>query len=154
MASDLPEATRKYFRKRFDHFDRDGIQRVDTKFLPKLIRICGGIPLEADIDELKMIADPGGRGSFDFNDFCKSLMRSFQNSIFPESVVEAFRDLDPEYKGFIPQYELRYLLTTLGDALSVEEINEFTEELKVNLDMEGNVVYSDLVFKMTPEILR
>ncbi|CCW62389.1 unnamed protein product [Phytomonas sp. EM1] len=150
----ISEATRKYFRKRFDHFDRDGIQRVEINLLPSLIRVCGGIPLEADIDELKAIADPTGRGSFDFNDFCNSLMRSFERPIYPESVIEAFRDLDPEYKGFIPHYELRYLLTTMGDTLSVEEMNEFAEELKSNLDMEGNVVYNDLVFKMTPEFLR
>lgn len=154
MASGFSEVTQKYFRKYFDHFDRDKIGRVLIEDLPKLVRACGAAPLEAELDLLKSTADTEGRGSCDFAGLCRALTFAFDNSVTADSAREACKGFDPDERGFIAPHELRFFLTTLGDCLTTAEANFFVEEMKSEMDMEGNLVFNDIVYKMTPEMLR
>lgn len=154
MASEFNEVTQKHFHKYFDHFDRDKIGRALIDDLPKLVRACGAAPMEAELDLLKSTADVEGRGSFDFDGLCRALKVAFENSVTAESAREAFNGFDPDNKGFIAPHELRFFLTTMGDALTTAEVNLLMEEMKSEMDMEGNLVLNDVVYKMTPEMLR
>ncbi|KAG5474315.1 hypothetical protein LSCM1_03095 [Leishmania martiniquensis] len=143
-----------FFRKYFDIFDRDKIGRVRNDDLATLIRACGATPLEANIEDLKAIADPSRRGSFSFDDFCAALKRAFSESVSAQDVRNAFRSFDPDKRGFISPHELRYFLTTMGDVLTTEEMNELVEEMRSEMDMEGNLLLADSIYKMTPEMYR
>ncbi|KAG5498233.1 hypothetical protein JIQ42_03037 [Leishmania sp. Namibia] len=154
MPAVFNETCSAFFRKLFDIFDRDKIGRVRNDELATLIRACGASPLEANIDDLRAIADPSRRGSFSFDDFCVALKKAFADSVSAQDVRNAFRSFDPDKRGFISPHELRYFLTTMGDALSTQEMNEFVEEMRSEMDIEGNLVVADCIYKMTPEMFR
>lgn len=154
MASAFNEATQAYFRKYFDFFDTDKIGRVRLEDLPALVRACGAAPLEADVDLLKATADPDGRMSCDFDGVCRALKQAFESSVRAEDALEALQGFDPDGKGLMKPHELRFFLTTKGDALSQEEMNEFMEEMRSEIDTEGNLVFADVIDKMTPEMFR
>ncbi|AYU80236.1 calmodulin-like protein [Leishmania donovani] len=154
MPAGFNDACSAFFRKHFDLFDRDKIGRARNEDFATLIRACGATPLEASIEDLIAIADPSHRGSFSFDDFCAALKKAFAVSISPQEVREAFQGFDPDKRGLITPHELRYFLTTLGDVLSAEEMNEFVEEMHSEMDIEGNLVVADSIYKMTPEMLR
>ncbi|PWV19411.1 putative calmodulin [Trypanosoma cruzi] len=154
MASAFDEITRQFLKRNYDVFDRDKIGRVPLSDLITLLRICGATPSELDVESWKKEADPDGRGSMNFDGFCRVMMIAFQNMKTPRDLRAAFEGLDPEGKGLLSQNELRYYLTTYGDRLSTEEMNEFVEEMRSEMDMEGNFVVTDLVYKMTPEMFR
>ncbi|RNF07294.1 calmodulin [Trypanosoma conorhini] len=152
MASAFDDITRQFLRRNYDVFDRDKIGRVPLADLLTLLQICGATPSESDVENWKNEADPDGRGSMNFEGFCRVMMIAFQNMKTARELKSAFQGLDPDGKGLLSQTELRYYLTSYGDCLSTEEMNEFVEEMRSEMDMEGNFVYSDLVYKMTPEM--
>jgi calmodulin len=154
MSSSFSEVTVKFFQRNFDILDKDNIGRVKIDDLPYLVRVCGAVPLEASLDGLKAIADPDGRGSFSFEDFCAVQKRALAESISAQDAKAAFRSFDPDKRGLITPHELRYFLTTMGDTLTAAEMNGFIEVVQSDADMEGNLVVADLVYKMTPEMYR
>ncbi|KAG5500406.1 hypothetical protein JKF63_03499 [Porcisia hertigi] len=154
MPSEFNDMCSAFFRKRFDFFDRDKIRRVKMSDFATLVRACGAVPLEASLEEIRAIADPNGRGSCSFEDFCRALKRAFEESVLPQEVSEAFQNFDPDKRGFISPHELRCFLTTMGDVLTAEEMNQFVEEMQSEMDMEGNLVVPDVIEKMTPDMFR
>ena len=59
-----------------------------------------------------------------------------------EDFIEGLRHFDKDGSGFISSAELRHLLTTLGEKLSDDEV----EQLLANQeDSQGNVNYEDFV---------
>ncbi|CBH17786.1 calmodulin, putative [Trypanosoma brucei gambiense DAL972] len=154
MSNAFDDLTREYLKRRFDAFDHDKIGRIPLSDLISLVRICGGTPLEADIESLKAEADYEGRGSVSFDGFCCAMKMAFENMRTMRDLKEAFKGIDPERKGYMSQHDLRYILTTQGERLSTDEMNAFVEEMRSEMDMEGNFILSDVVYKMTPEIFR
>eukprot|EP00796_Vickermania_ingenoplastis_P008335 gene8335-5842_t len=127
-----------FFRTNFDFFDYDKMMRVQVSDIPALVRICGAVPLEQDMEKIKAVADPNGRGAVNFEDFCKALRVAFDCTIGQTDVKKAFYRFDPDKRGLISQHELRYIMTTLGDPLTLDEMNEMIEEMRSEMDMEGN----------------
>lgn len=154
MSAQYPEAVRALFKRNFDFFDYDKIFRVQTDDIPALVRICGAIPMESDLEAIKQTADPDNRGSADFESFCRALRVAFDCTLREEDAKKAFYRFDPDKRGLISQHELRYILTTMGDTLSVEEMNEMVEEMRSEVDMEGNFVMMDMIEKMTAEMYK
>lgn len=154
MSAQYPEAVRALFKKNFDFYDYDKIFRIQTEDIPALVRVCGAIPLEADIERIQQIADPDKRGSVDFESFCKALRFAFDVTLREQDAKRAFYCFDSDKRGLICQHELRYILTTMGDKFSVEEMNTMIEEVRSEVDMEGNFVMMDIVYKMTPEMYK
>ncbi|EPY34507.1 calmodulin [Strigomonas culicis] len=99
-------------------------------------------------------ADPDGRKTCSFDGFCAALELAFERCVTAEDAKEAFLSFDANHKGFITPHELRYFLTTLGDALTVEEANNFINAVMSEADSEGNIILLDAVEKMTPEMYR
>lgn len=154
MSAQYPEAVRALFKKNFDFFDYDKIFRVQTEDIPALVRICGAIPLEADVERIKQIADPESRGSVDFESFCNALRVAFDVTLSEQDAKKAFYCFDSDKRGLISQHQLRYILTTMGDTFSVDEMNAMIDEIRTEVDMEGNFVMIDVIYKMTPEMYK
>lgn len=60
-----------------------------------------------------------------------------------EEFVRGFQVFDKEGNGFIGAGELRYVLTSLGEKLSDEEVDELMKGVQVGSD--GNVNYESFV---------
>nr|CCC95394.1 unnamed protein product [Trypanosoma congolense IL3000] len=154
MGSIFDDVTREYLKRRFDVFDHDKIGRVPLSDIVTLVRVCGGTPLESDVDALKAEADQEGRGSMSFDGFCRAMKLAYENIKTARDLREAFKGIDPDRKGYMTQHELRHILTTQGERFTTEEMNAFVEEMRSDMDMEGNFVFSDIVYRMTPDIFR
>ncbi|KAJ1883718.1 myosin II light chain, partial [Kickxella alabastrina] len=61
--------------------------------------------------------------------------------------VQAFQVFDREGNGFISAGELRYVLTSLGEALSDAEVDELLKG--VPMDKHGNINYEEFVRTLT-----
>ena len=59
-----------------------------------------------------------------------------------DDFIEGLRHFDKDASGFISSAELRHLLTTLGEKLSDEEVEQLLNNQE---DSQGNVNYEDFV---------
>jgi Ca2+-binding protein (EF-Hand superfamily) len=64
-----------------------------------------------------------------------------------EEIKQAFQVFDKHKQGYICADELRHVMTTLGERLSEDEVNEMIQEADINGD--GRINYEDFVTLMT-----
>ncbi|KAK9240303.1 hypothetical protein V1525DRAFT_385663 [Lipomyces kononenkoae] len=134
-------ATTKAYQNAFALFDKRGTGKVSLQALGDLLRACGQNPTLAEIAELEeSVGD-----DFDFETFLQVLNRpdGFRAPGEPEDYVRGFQVFDKDKTGFIGVGELRYILTSLGEKLSSEEVDELLKN--VNVTKDGNVNYTDFV---------
>ncbi|PRP81306.1 calmodulin [Planoprotostelium fungivorum] len=127
-------------RDNFNLFDRDGDGRVSEKELCTLLCSVGFSPTQADIKDLtaQFCKSPEG---FDLETFTKITESQQKRTISDGDIVNA---LAPYSKsGMISSAELRYLLTTMGDKLSEEEVDEILRE--ADIEATGQLNCADFV---------
>lgn len=150
----LEPSVREFFQRQFNLYDKDQSGTIPTEMLADCLRMCGQVPLEAEIPKLQKDADLEGKGVVTFDDFWKALQLCLLEARTQHDLKEAFRTFDPDERSTISQHEMRYILTTMGDKLTDEEMNLFIEEMKTEVDTEGNLVYLDVIQKLLPEYMR
>ncbi|XP_067669153.1 myosin essential light chain, striated adductor muscle-like [Haliotis asinina] len=62
--------------------------------------------------------------------------------------MEAFKTFDREGQGFISSAELRHVLTSLGDRLKDEQVDDIIQCVDLREDLEGNVKYEDFITRV------
>ncbi|KAK9376983.1 uncharacterized protein V1513DRAFT_162668 [Lipomyces chichibuensis] len=134
-------ATTKAYQNAFALFDKRGTGKVSLQALGDLLRACGQNPTLAEIEELEESVG----SDFDFEAFLQVLNRpdGFRAPGEPEDYVRGFQVFDKDKTGFIGVGELRYILTSLGEKLTSEEVDELLKN--VNVTKDGNVNYTDFV---------
>ena len=129
------------FRDAFTLFDDRGDDKIHKSHLGEVVRALGLNPTEADIK--KCLKDLNvERISFEqflpiFEDICKKKDQSTE-----EDFIEGLRVFDKDGSGTINSAELRHLLTTLGERLNDEEVEQLLTGLE---DKHGNVNYEEFV---------
>ncbi|KAK9248533.1 hypothetical protein V1506DRAFT_468355 [Lipomyces tetrasporus] len=156
-------ATTKAYQNAFALFDKRGTGKVSLQALGDLLRACGQNPTLAEIEELEesvggdcmllqfhmddILRHIGTKLTclVDFETFLQVLNRpdGFRAPGEPEDYVRGFQVFDKDKTGFIGVGELRYILTSLGEKLSSEEVDELLKN--VNVTKDGNVNYTDFV---------
>ncbi|KAJ2160215.1 myosin II light chain [Coemansia sp. RSA 552] len=137
------------FKEAFGLFDRTGNGKVPLSSLGTLLRALGQNPTEAEVQELTATVGSGKDAEgIDFDQFAKIVMRpgGFSSANSEESFnefVHAFQVFDRDGNGYISAGELRYVLTSLGEALSDAEVDELLKG--VQMDKHGNINYEELV---------
>ncbi|KAJ2668953.1 myosin II light chain [Coemansia sp. RSA 1085] len=136
------------FKEAFGLFDRTGHGKIPLSSLGTLLRALGQNPSEQEVQELTGELGSAEDDGLDFNQFVKIVMRPGGfNSANSESsfneFVQAFQVFDRENSGFISAGELRYVLTSLGEALTDAEVDELLKG--VPMDKHGNINYEELV---------
>ena len=138
------------FREIFPEFDKDGDGTLDTKYIGIIMRSLGQSPTESEIQDICISVDEDGSGSMDFSEFL-TVMANYvtEETDTKEDICSAFKIFDEKGKGTIPASDLRTVLTTIGDALTADEIDEM---IKVaDTDGTGMINYIDFVTKMMSE---
>lgn len=89
-------------------------------------------------------------GTISFEEFLAIMLdiRANDKRLTSADVEAAFRVFDPDRKGVVHQDELRHVLTTLGEKLSSEEVDEMLSLVEANPD--GTIDYSELSKKLIP----
>ncbi|KAF3930797.1 Calmodulin [Dactylellina cionopaga] len=128
------------YKEAFALFDKKGNGRVPVSSLGDLLRACGQNPTNAEVDELSASV----KGEFDFETFLKILNRpgGFREPGPVDDYVRGFQVFDKDSTGYIGVGELKYVLTTLGEKLTDDEVSELLKGINIKNDQ---VNYFDFV---------
>ncbi|PWN46485.1 putative myosin regulatory light chain cdc4 [Violaceomyces palustris] len=129
------------YKEAFALFDKKGTGHVARESLGDLLRALGQNPTQAEVSELANSAPK----EIDFQTFLSILHRpnGFKPAGTPEEFIRGFQVFDKEGNGYIGAGELRYVLTSLGEKLSDEEVDELLKGVQVGAD--GNIHYESFV---------
>ncbi|GMM32201.1 Mlc1 protein [Martiniozyma asiatica (nom. inval.)] len=122
----------------FALFDRTASGKVSTENLGDLLRAVGHNPTQKEIATL---AEPLGE-SITFDEFQTISSQIKEPSFKTEDYVKAFQIFDKDLTGYIAKGELKYILTSIGEALSVDEVEELLKNVS---DVDGKVDYAEFV---------
>lgn len=143
----LTEEEIEEFKEAFSMFDRNGDETISSAELGTIMRSLGQNPTEAELMEMINEVDIDGNGTIDFQEFLNMMAKKVNRSDNEEELREAFRVFDKDGNGSISAYELRTVMTTLGEKLTDEEVDEMIFE--ADLDGDGNINYEEFVRMMT-----
>jgi len=125
----------------FELFDEGGSGALTKSDLKA---ICDKFALKVgpkEIDDMFKEADVTGSGKIGFTEFMSMMARRMKQTDTEDELTEAFRVFDPYNEGSIPEKELTNALTSTGDKLSKEELDEFLKTCVVD----GQVQYKTFV---------
>ncbi|EPB76202.1 EF hand [Ancylostoma ceylanicum] len=129
-------------REVFCYFDSRGDEKISVQQVGDVLRALGQNPTEAEISRCCGSYEKEARLSFeDFVPIFQSVSKNREKHTV-EEFVEGLSHFDKEGNGLINVAELRHLLTTLGERLSDEEVDQL---LAGHNDSHGNVNIADFV---------
>ena len=105
------------------------------------MRSLGQNPTVEELQEMMNEVDVDTNGAADFPDFLKIMVSKRKDEDSEDEVREAFRMFDKKKSGLISVAELRHVMTSLGDSLTDEEVDEMIGDATINGD--GNVNYEE-----------
>ena len=79
-------------------------------------------------------------GEVDFDEFMKLVARKLQAVDIEEEILDAFRVFDKDGNGSISKEELRLAITTLGEKVKEDELDELVKF--ADLDGDGTINYT------------
>lgn len=111
-----------------------------------LVLLAGQTPTEAELREMVKSVDTDNSGEIDFAEFLTIMAKQIQNQDTEEEIREAFRVFDRDGNGIINASELRFVLTTLGEKLTNEEVEDMLKEAvrpnpRVYITTVGNLLF-------------
>eukprot|EP00244_Chara_vulgaris_P010646 TRINITY_DN4971_c0_g1_i1.p2 TRINITY_DN4971_c0_g1~~TRINITY_DN4971_c0_g1_i1.p2 ORF type:complete len:148 (+),score=41.55 TRINITY_DN4971_c0_g1_i1:343-786(+) len=130
------------FKEAFSLFDRDRDGSILCKEVGTVMRALGLNPTEADLaDMVKMYADQG-KTALNCDDFLDLMSKNLKEQSEDE-LKSAFKVFDKDNDGLIAADELRHIMTSLGEVLSAEEVDEMMKE--ADAKGTGQIQYEDFV---------
>ena len=147
MADQLTEEQVKEFKEAFSLFCRDGGSYIVTTDLGTVMRSLGQNPTEAEVQDMVNEVDIDGNGTVDFPEFLTMMARKMKDIDIESEILEAFKVFDKNGDGLISASELRHIMSSLGEKLTAEEVEEMMREAEV--DDKGHVNYESFVRMMS-----
>lgn len=130
------------FQEAFNLFDNRGDGKIQQQQIGECLRALGQNPTESDVKKFTHQLKPDERVSFEvFLPIYQAISKQ-RSSDTADDFIEGLRHFDKDASGFISSAELRHLLTTLGEKLSDEEVEQL---LSSQEDSQGNVNYEEFV---------
>jgi|EP00908_Phaeocystis_cordata_P022063 calmodulin len=128
-----------------------GLSPARTAVAPpgQVLRLLGSNPSKGEMDELLKSIDKNQDGVVDLNEFARVWWKREQQNIEADFEFElelAFQLFDTDDSGFITRDELREKLTTLGEKLTEQEVDELLAE--ADSDNNGSISLEE--FKALP----
>lgn len=146
MAADLSDEQIAEFKEAFSLFDKDGDGTISCKELGTVMRSLGQNPSQQELLEMINEVDGDGNGTIDFQEFVEMMAKKMKDTDSEEEIREAFKVFDKDGSGYIDSSELRQVMTTLGEKLTDEEVDEMIQE--ADIDGDGQVNYEEFVKMM------
>lgn len=119
----------------FKLFDKDGDGCISASELEEVMTSLGISKSKKDIQEFIETYDSDGNGTIELPEFLKFIQQSSRSE---NEMRDAFRVFDKDGNGFITAQELKQVMTSLGERLTDEEIDEMVREADVDGDNQVN----------------
>ncbi|KAL2195032.1 EF-hand protein [Corynascus similis CBS 632.67] len=151
MADSLTEEQVSEFKEAFSLFDKDGDGQITTKELGTVMRSLGQNPSESELQDMINEVDADNNGTIDFPEFLTMMARKMKDTDSEEEIREAFKIFglisaqvfDRDNNGFISAAELRHVMTSIGEKLTDDEVDEMIRE--ADQDGDGRIDYNEFV---------
>ena len=144
MSSDsLTEDKINEFKEAFEIFDKDKDGYITTKELGDIMKNLGQTPSEAELQDMINEVDIDGNGTIDFKEFLGLMARKMRDNDSEEELIEAFKVFDRDGNGLISNVELQHVMTSLGENVTMDEVEEMIKE--ADLDGDGYINYEEFV---------
>lgn len=126
----------------FALFDKSATGKVSPALLGDLLRAVGQNP---SLKEISNLQDTINGNELSYEQFKELVNRDggFKELGKPEDYIKAFQIFDKNLTGFISVGELKYILTTIGEKLSNDEVDELLKN--VTITDENSIDYAEFV---------
>mmetsp|Transcript_23008 Transcript_23008/g.66704 ORF Transcript_23008/g.66704 Transcript_23008/m.66704 type:complete len:195 (+) Transcript_23008:104-688(+) len=157
----------KVIKEAFSYFDKIGNNTVQQDEVGTIMRYLGQFPSESDLKEIiipeLLDDDPSRDGLVTFEAFEKVMLKNLMERVYDpddsETLLAAFRVLDPEGRGYIDANLMHEHLSMRGgkaaDGFREREMSEFLEYAKDKETTDSSrIYYEDYVAKLTADVER
>jgi len=129
----------------FEIFDSDGDGYLNQEEVGHVMRTMGYNPANKDVSALcGQLPDPDHVNYQQLQQLCATASRPSNNC--ENELLEAFRVFDKDESGLIPENDVRVIFTTLGETVTLEEVNYLLSQVQV--DEAGRVRYAQFIKMM------
>jgi len=129
----------------FEIFDGDGDGYLALEEAGHVMRTMGYCPSHKDLTALTQnLSDPSHISFQELQQLCLQAPRPSNDC--ERELLEAFRVFDKDESGLIPENDIRVIFTTLGETVTLEEINYLLSQ--VSVDDAGKVRYAQFIKMM------
>mmetsp|Transcript_44859 Transcript_44859/g.71619 ORF Transcript_44859/g.71619 Transcript_44859/m.71619 type:complete len:205 (+) Transcript_44859:71-685(+) len=143
ILENLTEEQIEEFKEAFRLFDKDGSGTISNDELGTVMRSLGQNPSDQELTDLVEEVDIDGNGEIDFQEFLLMMAKKMNAVDSEQEIREAFKVFDKEGTGSISSAYLRHIMTTMGDRLSDDEVDEMIQE--ADIDGDGDIDYDEFV---------
>src|SRR3954463_5478401 len=102
--------------------------QITCKELGTVMRSLGQNPSESELQDMINEVDTDNNGTIDFPEFLTMMARKMKDTDSEEEIREAFKVFDRDNNGFISAAELRHVMTSIGEKLTDDEVDEMIRE--------------------------
>ncbi|KAL8594942.1 hypothetical protein ACOMHN_038739 [Nucella lapillus] len=123
----LTEEQKAELKQAFAMFEKAGKGRIQARDLGELLRCLGWNPSEQDLEEARHELEVTARGTISYADVEAYVARRggiYYGNNAEEDILVAFQVLDKSGNGKIEVEEFRHFMTTMGERMSEEEVEE------------------------------
>ena len=130
------------FQDAFMKYDNRGDGKIPVSLIGDVIRALGENPTESEVKRLVHEHRADGRVSFETFLPILTAICSKRSKETEDEFVEGLRNFDKDGNGYISSAEFRHMLTTLGERMSDDEVEQL---LAGHEDSHGNINYEKFV---------
>ncbi|XP_068212621.1 uncharacterized protein [Palaemon carinicauda] len=131
------------FKEAFMLFDKDEDGMITTAELGVVMRSLGQRPSETELRKLVGGVETCADGTIEFNEFLQMMSKKLKDIGNEDELKEAFKVFDKKNSGYLSSTELRHVMTSMGEKLSEQEVEDMIKEATPNGD--GRVNYEEFV---------
>jgi len=143
----LTEEQTESLRVAFELFDTDGSGSISSAELGAVMRKLGHEPTTEELNDVINEHDADGSGQIEFQEFCVLMAEQMSDANKEDTLRAAFETFDKDGSGAISRAELKEVMTSLGENLSEEDIEDMMNE--ADTDGDGNISFAEFVRMMT-----
>jgi calmodulin len=145
----LSDTQKKAAKQAFDSFDKRGEEKIPVGTLSGCMKAMGHSISPEWLEKIEDYIDQEGTGYISFDEFCEIVRKKFQDDEDERELKAIFKVLDKKKTGEVPTTELRWILKSLGDDLTEEDIDDMIAD--VDTDGSGFVDYEEFSKLMMSE---
>ncbi|KAA8572065.1 hypothetical protein EYC84_001990 [Monilinia fructicola] len=128
ISEDLEANNSWLYRTRMVMLICESIGQITSKELGTVMRSLGQNPSESELQDMINEVDADNNGTIDFPEFLTMMARKMKDTDSEEEIREAFKVFDRDNNGFISAAELRHVMTSIGEKLTDDEVDEMIRE--------------------------